>query len=109
METQNDLSNWDGFLGSNFLSAGDLKSEDDIFIVVKVELDTENGRPMLHLERNEQSFKFGLNVSNSTFCKDAGIKTPKDLLEKKILFKLSEAFSPTAKKIVPTLRIRSVK
>ena len=101
----NELNSWDGFLGSAFLSVEDVKSEQDAFVCIGTEMDTENNRPMLILEHNEIKQKYSLNVTNSNFVKDAGINSPKALIGKKIFFRKSMAFSPSAKKDVPTLRI----
>jgi len=111
METEkkgNDLDSWDGFLGSNWLSVEDVKSETDAFICVKVELDAENQRPMLVLEKNEISHKMSLNVTNANFVKDAKVGSPKDLVGKKFYFRKTMAFSPSAKKDVQTLRIAKI-
>ncbi len=107
MEQQN-LDNWDGFLGSNFLKAEDLENEDQIFVCVGVEMDQENERPMLILETDEKKTKFGLNVTNSNFVKNTGIKSPTELIGKKIQFRIVQAFSPKAKKEVDSLRISKV-
>jgi len=104
---QTSISSWDGFLGSNFLKAEDVK-EDQFYICKSVELDTENDRPMLVLELAGMTYKFGLNVTNSVFVKEAGIKTPKELIGKKIKFRIGKAFSPLAKKEVDSLRVCSV-
>jgi len=108
MTGNENLDSWDGFLGSNWLSVDDVKSEEDAFICVKVELDTENVRPMLVLEKDEIEYKISLNVTNANFVKDEGLTSPKDLIGKKIFFRKSMAFSPSAKKDVPTLRINKV-
>ena len=105
MTGNENLDSWDGFLGSNWLSVEDVKSETDAFICIKIELDAENERPMITLEKDEISYKLSLNVSNAKFVKDAGVKSPKDLIEKKFYFRKTMAFSPSAKKDVPTLRI----
>ena len=105
---QNDLGCWDGFLGSNWLGVEDVKSETEAFVCVKVELDAENNRPMLILEKDEVSYKLSLNVTNANFVKDAGVKSPKDLVGKKFYFRKTMAFSPSAKKDVQTLRIAKV-
>ena len=106
---QKDLESWDGFLGSNFLSTDDVKSESDVFVCVKVELDTENNRPMVVLEKDEMHYKMSLNVTNSKYLhEDCNIKNPKELVGKKIYFRKTMAFSPTAKKDVQTLRIAKV-
>ena len=105
---ENDLNNWDGFLGSNWLSVDDVKSETDPFVCIKMELDTENVRPMLVLEKENVEYKISLNVTNANFVKDQGVKSPKDLIGKKVFFRKTLAFSPSAKKDVPTLRIAKV-
>ena len=101
------LDSWEGFLGSNFLNADDVKTESDIFVVINVELDDEN-KVMATMERNEISYKYSLNVTNSNFLKDAGVKSPKDLIGKKITFSKVRVMSPKTKKEVDSLRIKSV-
>lgn len=108
MTGNENLDSWDGFCGSNWLSVDDVKSETDAFICIKVELDAENQRPMIVLEKESISYKLSLNVTNANFVKDAGVKAPKDLLEKKFFFRKTMAFSPSAKKDVPTLRISKI-
>jgi len=107
---QNDkLDNWDGFLGSNWLGVDDVKSETDAFVCIKIELDTENNRPMLVFEREEVSYKKSLNVTDAKFLHDdAKIKSPKELVGKNFFFRKTVAYSPSAKKDVPTLRIAKV-
>ena len=105
---KNDLDSWDGFLGSNWLGVEDVKSETDTFVCVKVEFDAENTRPMLVLEKNEISYKLSLNVTNSNFVHGSNVKSPKDLIGKKLFFRKTMAFSPSAKKDVPTLRISKI-
>lgn len=105
---QGNLDNWDNFCGSNWLNVEDVKSETDAFVCTKVELDAENNRPMLVLEKNETAYKLSLNVTNANFVRDAGVKAPKDLVGKKFYFRKTMAFSPTAKKDVQTLRIAKV-
>lgn len=107
--TQNgNLDSWDNFTGSNFLGVDDVKSENDAFVCVNVEYDRENDRPITVLERDGTKKKFSLNVTNSNFVKDKGINTPRDLIGKKVYFRKTMAFSPTAKKEVQTLRIEKV-
>jgi len=107
MENSN-LTSWDGFLGSSFLKAEDLKNVDQIFICKNVEFDLENARPLIVLESEGATSKFSLNVTNSNFVKNSGINSPKELIGKKIQFRISQAFSPNAKKEVDTLRISKI-
>ena len=83
-ETGKEMDNWDGFLGSAFLGIEDVKSDADIFVCVGVELDAENHRPMLILEKDNVKQKYSLNVTNSNFVKDAGFNSPKAVVGKKI-------------------------
>ena len=109
MEKEQTLNSWDGFLGSNFLGTDDVKTENDIFVCIKVELDTENQRPMLVLEKEGVTYKMSLNVTNAKFLfEECNIKSPSDLVGKKISFRKTMAFSPNAKKDVPTLRISKI-
>ena len=105
---ENGMDSWEGFLGSVFLGVDDVDSEQDEFICVNVELDTENNRPLLVLQKDAISHKFGLNVTNSNFVKDLGIKSPRDIIGKKIFFRKTIAFSPKSKKDVPALRILKI-
>jgi len=107
-EQGNEMNSWDGFLGSAFLGVEDVKTEQDVFVCIGIEMDTENHRPMLILEKDNVKQKYSLNVTNSNFVKDAGIKSPKEMVGKKVFFRKTMAFSPSAKKDVPTLRISKI-
>jgi len=107
-ENQDKMNSWDGFLGSAFLSVDDVKSEQDVFACIGIEMDTENNRPMLILEKDNVRQKYSLNVTNANFVKDVGIMSPKEIVGKKICFRKTQAFSPSAKKDVPTLRISKI-
>ena len=99
------MESWDGFLGSNFLGVDDVKSEQDAFLCVNVELDTENDRPMIIIQKDKITYKKSLNVTDAKFVHSHGVKSPKDLIGKKFYFKETSAWSPSAKKNVPSLRI----
>ena len=109
MEQNNNeqLDNWEGFLGSNFLNVKDVK-DNQVFVATGVELDAENNRPMLILESEGIKSKFSLNITNATFVKDAGLKSPKEVIGKKVHFRKTMAYSPSAKKDVQTLRIDKI-
>lgn len=102
------LDNWGGFLGSNFISAADVENEDQEFVCVNVELDAENNRPCLILESGEVKGKFSLNVTNSNFIKNAGVQSPKAIIGKKITFKKVMVNNPQTRKEVEGLRIKSI-
>ena len=98
---------WD-FLSNKFKPFGDFINEKDKFVctVVDVFEDDENpAKPRLTLEKEEEAYLFDLNVTNSNFCKNAGIKSPKNLLGKGIFFKKVFVNSPKTKKEVESLRI----
>lgn len=106
--SQSELDSWDGFLGSNFLCADDVENEDQIFVCINVELDTENDRPILVLESQGIKAKFSLNVTNANFVKNSGITSPKKVIGKKITFKKVLVRNPQTKKEVEGLRIKSI-
>ena len=106
--TKQTQDSWSGFTGKNFLKTDDVKNEQDAFAVVSLEIveeDDGNQKPRLTLEKNEENYLFYLNVTNSLFCKNAGIKEPKTLIGKKIYFKKVQVTSPKTKKEVESLRI----
>jgi hypothetical protein len=102
------MGSWDGFLGSNFLSVEDVQDEKQPFVCVKVELDTENLRPMVIMQHNEITYKKSLNVTDAKFLHENKVASPNDLIGKKLFFRKTMAFSPSAKKDVQTLRISKV-
>lgn len=108
-EMKGNCDSWNGFLGSDFLGADDVSSEDQIFICYNVEMDEENNRPILLLESQGKKSKFSLNVTNANFVKNSGVKSPKDALGKQITFKKVMVRNPKTKMEVEGLRIKSVK
>lgn len=109
--TNTTTDSWDDFCGSNFLKTIHVANEQDVFVVIKVEIykdDDNSAKPRLTLEKNDEDYLFDLNVTNSNFCREAGIKTPKDLLGKKIFFKKINVISPKTKKEVESLRISKI-
>lgn len=101
---------WNNFCGKNFLKSTDVQSDQDAFVVEEVTTfeDDEDIKLRTFLGRGENTFIFDLNVTNSNFCKNAGIKSPKDLLGKKLFFKKVLVNSPKTKKEVESLRICKV-
>lgn len=102
------LENWGEFCGSNFLKVEHVKNETDAFAVVNVEIfedDANSKKPRLTLEKADGRYLFDLNVTNSNFCKNAGIKAPKELVGHKICFRKINVTSPKTKKEVESLRI----
>ena len=106
---QETMESWDGFLGSNFLNPEQVNDENHEFVCRGTEFDEENKRPMLILDSGEiKAIKWSLNITNSNFINNAGIKSPKECIGKKITFKKVMAFSPKAKTEVESLRIKSI-
>lgn len=102
---------WDGFTGQNFLKTENVIDINDAFVVEKVDVfQDEDGksRPRLYLGHDEDEYIFDLNVTNSNFCKNNGIASPKDLFGKKIYFKKVLVNSPKTKKEVESLRISKI-
>jgi len=98
---------WDGFLGSNFLKVDDIEKEDQEFVCTNAEISDDN-RPRLELQSNERTYTYDVNVTDAKKCDELKVKSPQDMIGKKIVFRKTQAFSPTAKKDVPTLRIDKI-
>lgn len=106
--TNNSTDSWDGFTGANFLKTTHVANEQDAFVVEEVEIfdDEENTpKPRLVLSKGDESYLFDLNVTNSNFCKNNNIASPKMLLGKKMFFRKVFVNSPKTKKEVESLRI----
>jgi hypothetical protein len=102
---------WDGFTGANFLKASDVKDEKIGFAVTSVDVFTDDNKeqkPRLTLGSGDNEYRFDLNVTNSNICKELGIKSPKNLLGKKIFFRKINVISPKTKKEVESLRISKI-
>jgi hypothetical protein len=110
--TDTNTKSWDHFCGSNFLKTTHVANEQDAFAVIGIEIiegrDEENAKPRLTLEKNKETYLFDLNVTNANFCKNAGIKSPNDLVGKKMFFKKINVVSPKTKKEVESLRILKI-
>jgi ABC-type tungstate transport system permease subunit len=106
---EKNTNSWDDFCGSNFLKVTNVANEKDAFVIVGVEVfkdEKENSaKPRLTLEKAGESFLFDLNVTNSNFCKNKGINSPKALVGKKMFFKKVLVNSPKTKKEVESLRV----
>jgi len=112
-QKQTDISDsWEKFCGANFLKVDNVKDENDAFVVLEIgeyqgELDN-SPKPRLTLGHGDDSYTFDMNVTNANFCKNAGIKTPKNLLGKKMFFKKVLVRSPSKNKEVESLRISKI-
>ena len=108
------LNSWDNFTGGTFLKAENVKSESDIFVVLDVQEveDTRDGKDVkrvrLVLEKGEDDFLLDLNKTNAQFLKEKGIKSPKELLGKKINFRKALVRDPSKNKEVEGIRVCKV-
>ena len=106
--TNDNLGSWDKFTGTNFLKVADVASEADIFVCIGAEEYTDdkgNVKPRLTLSKAGKDYDFDLNVTNSNFCKNAGIKSPRMLIGKQMSFKKIMVTSPKTRLEVESLRI----
>lgn len=111
MEQTNNLDNWDNFCGSNFLKAmhiDDLSKGVVVEDIAVYEDDENSAKPRLSVSKGENKFLFDLNVTNSNFCKNNGITSPKQLIGKKLYFRKVNVTSPKTKKEVESLRINKI-
>lgn len=105
----NNLDSWDKFSGS-FLKADMIKSENDFLICINVQEINDDGeaKVRLILEKEQNEFNFDLNKTNIQILKDLKIKSPKEILGKKIYFRIVQARNPQLNKEVPSLRISKI-
>lgn len=101
------LDSWNGFIGTEYLKANDLK-DNQVFVCVDVQMDNENDRPVLILESDGDTKHFSLNVTNSNFLRENNVNTPREVIGKRISFRKTKAYSPKEKKEVDTLRINKI-
>ena len=102
---QTSVDSWEGLL-NNFLKASDLKENTGIFVCVGVDVN-ENDME-LQLENESGKYIFSMNVTNKVFLKNNGIKSPKEVIGKKLTFKKVLVTNPQTKKEVESLRISKV-
>lgn len=110
MEEQKSVGEWDSYI-SNFLKYTDVKDENQAFVVVSTEEVENRGEKAmrLHLENNGIKYLFDLNKTNAVFLKkDAKIEHPKDVVGKKLYFKIVMVRNPQLNKEVEGLRISKV-
>lgn len=106
-EKTTSIDSWDGLL-KNYLKANHLKEQEEVFACIGIKVD---GKDMeLEVQRNEEeeSFIFGLNVTNKVFLKNNGISVPKEVIGKKLTIKKVLAMNPSLKKEVESLRISKI-
>jgi len=109
--TNKTTDSWESFTGANFLKTTHVAGANDPFIVTGVEIfedDDISAKPRLTVEKGEEQYLFDLNVTNSNFCKNANVKSPKSLIGKKIYFNKVMVISPKTKKEVESLRIARI-
>lgn len=101
------MQSWDNFIGSKFLKAKDVASEQDAYVVIIANAIEDKGevRLRLSLERHGQEFDFDVNATNSKFIQNAGIKSPAHLFGKKLYFKKVLTTNPSTKTEVEGLRV----
>jgi hypothetical protein len=105
---KDELGSWGDFTGSNFLKVTSVKDENDPFVIINIEIYTDDkniSKPRFTLDKGEESFIFDCNVTNSNFCKNSGFESPRKLIGKKIYFKKVLVNSPKTNKEVESLRI----
>lgn len=109
MENKGNLDSWDAFTGS-FLKA-DMVDENVGLKCLQVTLsedEDEKARPRLVIEKNGTELLFDLNKTNAEKCKQLGIKSPMELINKIIFFKKVLVTSPKTKQEVEGLRINRI-
>ena len=113
-EAQKNLGGWSEYI-TNFLEPGDVNTEEEVFLCVGVtEVDREEKKQLrlilIKPEANnpEDKYDFDLNKTNTVFIKKAGIESPTKIEGKKLYFRKTMAYSPSAKVELESLRINKI-
>ena len=104
-----DIGGWDEYL-NNFLKASDVTSDTQIFIVISIE-EVENRDQKsirITMESMGNEYLMDLNKTNLAFLKNSGIKTPRNIIGKKLYFKKVIVRNPKTNLEVEGLRISKV-
>lgn len=104
-EKQPDLSSWDDFAGE-WLKADDIKKFPVSFVCLGVDAFIQDGKTRLvaEVELNGRKKKFDLNKSNQNIIKPK-LKSPKELIGKKITCDKIKVRNPSTNSMVNSLII----
>ena len=81
------LDRWDDFAGE-YLKA-DIINEFPVTLIpvtAQAEFDEGRARLVLEVEYNEKTWKLELNKTNQNFLRNNGVKAPKEIIGKKLVF-----------------------
>ena len=104
------IEGWDNYI-KNFLTPADVTSSDQKFEVVNIEEVDNRGTKCirLHLKNSEKiKYLMDLNKTNSVYIKKAGLKHPREIVERFISFDTVKVYNPSEKKEVDGLRINAI-
>ncbi len=103
------LDSWDDFAGE-YLKADLIKEFPCPLAVKDVKAGYEDGRAKLVIvvEYNSRDWKIDLNKTNQTAIRAAKIKSPKEIIGKKLTFVKIKQRNPTTNTMVDSLLIESV-
>lgn len=108
-ENQDRLGSWDNYVSGNFLKAANVENEGDAFVVKEVSEFERDGVPSIRisLERNGNDWDFDVNKTNAKKLQEF-VKTPKELVSKKLYFRKALVRNPKTNQEVESLRVTKV-
>lgn len=103
------LDSWSKYTGSNFLKSEHIKDIADAVVVIGVEeiTDEDSIRPRIIVEKDQIEYLFDLNITNAKILQGF-VKSPRELIGKKLYFKKVNVISPKTNKEVESLRILKI-
>lgn len=111
MENNNaSLDSWTDFEG-NWLKPEMVEQVPTDVVVIKVRAERvreETNQVVLTIDHNSKKYDFGLNKTNQKFLKDAGIKSPNELMAKKLTLNKTKVYNPSTKTRVDSLFIEKI-
>ena len=108
-ENQPRLDSWDDFAG-DYIKAEFIQSFPAVFVVTNVEAETEDGRNKLiaSIEFNGRAWSFDMNKTNQSFLRNNGIKSPRQIIGKKLAVDRIKVRNPSTNSMVDSLVIIKV-
>ena len=109
MEETPNLDKWDDFAGE-YLKADIIATFPVTLVPVKAEatFDDDRARLIVDVLYNEKTWKLELNKTNQSFLRNNGVKAPKDIVGKKLVFDKIKVRNPQSNTMVDSLIITKV-
>lgn len=112
MEDKNQprMDQWTDFAGK-YLKADMIDAFPSLHVVIGISSyfdDDDDAHLVIQIEYKSKKWLFELNKTNQAFIKKSGVKSPREIIGKKITFEKIKARNPSTKQMVDSLSIIKV-